>query len=61
MATHSPLLMAVPGAQVHEITRHGIAQTDYRQTRHFKLYSAFTADPQSFVIEVLNDDTHSQF
>ncbi|NBZ89607.1 AAA family ATPase [Stagnihabitans tardus] len=61
MATHSPLLMAVPGAQVLELTRHGIAQTDYRQTRHFKLYRDFTADPQSFVTEVLEDTTDSQF
>lgn len=56
MATHSPILMAVPGARVLEITARGIAEIDYRDTSHFKLYRAFTADPDDFIAEALRDD-----
>ncbi|MEM9148640.1 MAG: AAA family ATPase [Pseudomonadota bacterium] len=55
LATHSPILMAVPGAQVLEITRFGLAEVDYRATRHFELYRAFVTDPQGFVAEALAD------
>lgn len=37
MATHSPILMAVPGARLLEIIRAGLAETDLRDTGHFKL------------------------
>lgn len=49
MATHSPLLMALPGAQVLEITRDGIAEVDFRQTKHFRMFQAFAMDPKGFV------------
>jgi len=61
MATHSPLLMAVPGARVLEVTRHGITEIDYRQTQHFKLYQSFTVDPDDFIAETIRDDDQSQF
>lgn len=56
MATHSPILMAVPGARLLEITRTGLAQTDLRETRHFKLYQDFTEDPDDFVARALRDE-----
>ncbi|MHA6731538.1 AAA family ATPase [Devosia sp. A369] len=56
MATHSPILMAVPGARLLEITRGGISETHYRQTQHFKLYQDFTADPEDFIATALRDE-----
>lgn len=56
MVTHSPILMALPGARVLEITRHCIADTYYRQTQHFKLYQSFTVDPEEFIAAALRDD-----
>ncbi|MEL7099020.1 MAG: AAA family ATPase [Pseudomonadota bacterium] len=56
MATHSPILMAVPGARVLEITRHGLAEVDFRETSHFRLYQSFTVDPEGFVSEALADE-----
>ena len=56
MATHSPILMAVPGARVLEIGRGGIVDTDFRLTRHFRLYQSFTADPDAFIAAELSDD-----
>lgn len=55
MATHSPILMALPNARVLEITRHGINETDFKQTKHFKMYQEFTIDPEEFVAEALRD------
>jgi predicted ATPase len=49
LATHSPILMAVPGARLWRITHRGMSPTDLRATDHFRLLSAFTADPDGFV------------
>ncbi len=35
LATHSPILMALPEARVLQVTRHGINEIDYRLTDHF--------------------------
>lgn len=56
LATHSPILMAVPGAQVLEVSRSGFAEVDYRDTRHFRLYREFALDPGGFVREALAED-----
>jgi predicted ATPase len=56
MATHSPILMALPGARVLEITRGGIAEADFRQTRHFALYRSFVTDPDEFIAAALAGD-----
>ena len=55
MATHSPILMAAPGAEILEITRHGLAPVALEDTAHFKLYRAFVADPEGFVEDALAD------
>jgi predicted ATPase len=55
MATHSPLLMALPGATLLQITRFGLEEVDFRQTKHFRLYEAFARDPKGFIEEALRD------
>ena len=55
MATHSPILMAVPGAQVLEINGKGLTEIDYRETQHFQLYRAFTTDPQAVIDTALSE------
>ncbi len=59
MATHSPLLMAVPGARVLEITHRGLVEIAYRDTSHFRLYQSFTVDPEAFIAEALREDSSS--
>lgn len=61
MATHSPILMALPGADVWQITKGGITPVDYRDTSHFRLYQDFTVDPDAFISEAIADETESQF
>lgn len=57
MATHSPILMAVPGARVLQMSRFGLQETTLRQTAHFKTYQAFAADPEGFVREAIEERT----
>jgi predicted ATPase len=59
MATHSPVLMAVPNAQVLEVSKGGIVPTDFRHTQHFKLYRAFVEDPVGFVADAIKDPEFS--
>ncbi len=56
MATHSPLLMAVPDATLLKVTRRGFGPVHYRDTEHFQLYQSFIADPEDFIKCALNDE-----
>jgi predicted ATPase len=56
MATHSPLLMACPGARLLQITRFGLVETDFRETGHFLMMRDFCNDPEHFVEEALAED-----
>jgi predicted ATPase len=56
MATHSPLLMACPGARLLEITRGGIVEADLRDLDHFRMMRAFCADPDGFIYDALESE-----
>jgi predicted ATPase len=49
MATHSPILMALPGATLIQITRFGLEEVNVAATRHFRIYESFCRDPAGFV------------
>ena len=51
IATHSPILMALRGAQVFYFGDSGIEETRYEHTAHYRLYRDFMADPASFLNE----------
>lgn len=46
IATHSPILMAYPGATVLELSEAGIRPVDYRETEHYQLTRRFLEDPE---------------
>ncbi len=46
IATHSPILMSFPGAQVYEFTQDGIRSVDYRETEHYQLTRRFLENPE---------------
>ncbi len=52
IATHSPILMAFPGAQVIELTEDGIRTVPYSQTEHFGLTKRFLNNPEK-MLEIL--------
>jgi predicted ATPase len=48
IATHSPLIMAVKGAQVFALGDGPILETTYQETEHYRLFRDFFADPDRF-------------
>lgn len=49
VATHSPILLALPGAQLFGFTPDRIEETAYTDTAHYRLYRDFMADPGKFL------------
>lgn len=55
MATHSPILMAVPGAQLMQFRPRGIDEVALRDTPHFCIWRDFIQDPDGFVATALRE------
>lgn len=55
MATHSPLLMAYPGATLLRLNKYGCESVRLEETDHFKVLREFYADPELFIETMLND------
>jgi predicted ATPase len=49
MATHSPMLMAYPNAQLLRLTKYGLEPVTVEQTDHYKVMREFCDDPAGFV------------
>ena len=49
MATHSPVLMAYPGACLLRLSKYGLEPVTVEQTDHYKVMREFCADPAGFV------------
>lgn len=55
MATHSPMLMAYPGARLLGLTKHGLEPIRLEETQHFRLLREFCLDPELFIQMMLDD------
>lgn len=53
VATHSPILMAYPGATVYGLNELGIRPIDYRETSHYTITKQFLSDPEAAIRELL--------
>lgn len=53
MATHSPLIMALPGAQLLKVSTHGLAPVALKDIPHFRILKEFYRDPTTFLEERL--------
>jgi predicted ATPase len=49
MATHSPMLMAYPGARLLRLTKYGLEPVGVKETDHYKVMREFCDDPAGFV------------
>jgi predicted ATPase len=56
MATHAPMLMAYPDAQLLQLTRGGLAPIRVEDTDHYRLLREFWLDPRAFVAERLGEE-----
>jgi predicted ATPase len=55
MATHSPILMAMPGANLLQLDQRGLYETSFRETAHFRLYREFFMDPEGTIDAMIAD------
>jgi predicted ATPase len=49
IATHSPILLAYPGAQIFSFDEGKVHQIDYRESQPFQLVSRFIAAPERYI------------
>lgn len=49
MATHSPILMALPGAALWQVSRYGLQPIALEETEHYRLYREFILYPHETI------------
>ncbi len=54
IATHSPILMAYPRAQIFQLTEEGITTPAYRETEHYRLTKQFLEAPEQMMKYLLD-------
>lgn len=57
IATHSPILLAYPGADIYELTADGMKKTAYKQTEHYRVMVEFLNHPEQMLTYLLEDDS----
>ena len=58
IATHSPILLAHPGAQIFSFDSSRIEEIAYEDTTHYKLYKQFFADRSVFLEDPMKGGGH---
>lgn len=59
IATHSPILLSYPNADIYVIDETGIRLTEYEKTEHYTLTREFLNAPQRMLKYLLEDDRNS--
>jgi len=52
VATHSPILLACPGARIFSFDHSMVRPITYEETDYYRLYKAFMNNPEKFLAEV---------
>lgn len=60
IATHSPILLAYPGAQIFSFDGGRIHEITYRESQPFQLVSRFVASPERYLNALFADDSGSK-
>ena len=56
IATHSPILMAFPNAEIFEFSQNGVKAVDYKETEHYKITKNFLENPEKMLHYLFNDN-----
>ncbi|MBQ2816454.1 MAG: AAA family ATPase [Clostridia bacterium] len=56
IATHSPMLITLPGCEVLEFTENGIQSVPYQKTEHFQVMKSFLSDPNRMLGYLLDEE-----
>ncbi|MBN1218423.1 MAG: AAA family ATPase [Anaerolineae bacterium] len=51
IATHSPILLACPGAQIFSFDSIPVRQITYEESSHYRLYKAFMTNPRQYLAD----------
>lgn len=54
IATHSPILMSYPDADIFLLSEQGIHRTEYEETEHYKITKQFLENPERMLKELLD-------
>lgn len=49
IATHSPILMVFPGAEILQLSEKGIERVKYEDTEHYQVTKMFMDNPQQMM------------
>lgn len=55
ISTHSPMLMAYPGAEIYQIADDSIQRIDYKETGHYRITRQFLSNPEGILKTLLED------
>jgi len=55
IATHSPILLAYPGAWIYQIGSNGISRVNYEDTEHYAVTKAFLINPEKMLEELFRE------
>lgn len=56
IATHSPMLMALPNAEILEFSQDGINRVSYKETEHYQVTKSFLDNPERMLHYLLQDN-----
>lgn len=54
IATHSPILMAFPDAEIFEFSQNGINKVTYKETEHYQITKSFLDNPERMISYLFN-------
>ena len=54
IATHSPILMTYPNADIFQFSENGMEKVDYRDTQHYKITKQFIDRPEQMIKYLLD-------
>ncbi|MFN3649190.1 MAG: AAA family ATPase [Armatimonadota bacterium] len=60
IATHSPILMAYPGALIYELSTHGTRPVEYTETEHYLITRQFLGNPERMLSILLAGSTPAE-
>lgn len=52
IATHSPVLLAYPGATIYELSKEGVSQMEFDELEHVKVTRDFLNNPSAFLNKI---------
>ena len=55
ICTHSPILMAYPGAEIYQLSDESIERADYKNTEHYIVTKQFLDNPERMLKYLLEE------